>query len=145
MRSPGAISFLAVFTSAGPRRGRALFQHRHSLDFSALSNQTKLWQQGGSAVCSSQEKKKVKGHSVRLFTQHDQTWYCCSVCLSCVWLFCDPRGLQPARLLCPCDFPRQAYWSGLPFPSPGDLPYPEMEPASPELAEPPGKPRSGPK
>ena len=32
-------------------------------------------------------------------------------------------------------FPRQEYWSGLPFPSPGDLPNPGMEPASPALAE----------
>jgi len=45
-------------------------------------------------------------------------------------------------------FPRQEYWSSLPFPSPGDLPDPEIEPASPELAgrfptaEPPGKPIS---
>ena len=43
-------------------------------------------------------------------------------------------------------FPRQEYWNGLPFPSPGDLPNPEIEPGSPELAggiftsEPPGKP-----
>ena len=39
-------------------------------------------------------------------------------------------------------FPRQEYWSGLPFPIPGDLPDPEVEPASPELftTEPPGKP-----
>ena len=45
-------------------------------------------------------------------------------------------------------FPRQEYWSGLPFPSPGDLPDPEMEPEPPALAdefftpEPPGKPLS---
>ena len=26
--------------------------------------------------------------------------------------------------------PRQEYWSGLPFPSPGDLPHPGIEPAS---------------
>ena len=30
-------------------------------------------------------------------------------------------------------FPRQEPWSGLPFPSPGDLPDPEFEPASPAL------------
>ena len=40
---------------------------------------------------------------------------------------------------------RQEYWSGLPFPSPGDLPDPGIEPGSPELqadaltSEPPGK------
>ena len=28
-------------------------------------------------------------------------------------------------------FPRQEYWSGLPFPSPGDLPDPGIEPRSP--------------
>ena len=30
-------------------------------------------------------------------------------------------------------FSRQEYWSGLPFPSPGDLPDPEIEPRSPAL------------
>ena len=40
----------------------------------------------------------------------------------------------------------QEYWSGLPFPSPGDLPDPGIEPRSPALqadaltSEPPGKP-----
>ena len=43
-------------------------------------------------------------------------------------------------------FSRQEYWSGLPFPSPGDLPDSEIEPTSPVLAgrfftaEPLGKP-----
>ena len=43
-------------------------------------------------------------------------------------------------------FSRQEYWSGLPFPSPGDLPNPGIEPGSPTLqidalsSEPPGKP-----
>ena len=42
-------------------------------------------------------------------------------------------------------FSRQEYWSELPFPSPGDLPDPGIELASPALAggffttEPPGK------
>ena len=43
-------------------------------------------------------------------------------------------------------FSRQGYWSGLPFPSPGDLPDPGIKPRSPTLqaealpSEPPGKP-----
>ena len=47
------------------------------------------------------------------------------------------------------EFSRQEYWSGLPFPVPGDLPNPGMESASPALAggffttEPPGKPTLG--
>ena len=42
-------------------------------------------------------------------------------------------------------FPRQEYWSGLPFPSPGDLPNPGIKLVSPALAcgffitKPPGK------
>ena len=45
-------------------------------------------------------------------------------------------------------FSRQERWSGLPFPSPGDLPKPEIKPRSPALqvdsllAEPPGKPKN---
>ena len=44
------------------------------------------------------------------------------------------------------EFSGQEYWSGLPFPSPGDLPNPGIEPGSPALqadalpSEPPGKP-----
>ena len=43
---------------------------------------------------------------------------------------CNP--LDTARLLCPRDSPwtRQEYWSGLPCPSPGDLPDPGTEPTS---------------
>ena len=43
-------------------------------------------------------------------------------------------------------FSRQEYWSGLPFPSPGDAPDPVIKPGSPTLqadsllSEPPGKP-----
>ena len=31
------------------------------------------------------------------------------------------------------EFPRQEYWSGEPFPSPGDLPKPGIKPRSPAL------------
>ena len=37
------------------------------------------------------------------------------------------------------EFSRQEYWNGLPFPSPGDLPNPGIEPKSPALQEPLGK------
>ena len=45
-------------------------------------------------------------------------------------------------------FSRQEYWSGLPFPSPGHLPDPGIEPRSPALeadtltSDPPGKPEA---
>ena len=41
------------------------------------------------------------------------------------------HGLWPARLLCPWEFSRQEYFSGLPFHLPGELPDPGTEPASP--------------
>ena len=47
------------------------------------------------------------------------------------------------------EFPRQEYWGGLPFLSPGDLLDPEIKPGSPALqadsllSEPPGKPDPG--
>ena len=64
--------------------------------------------------------------------------------LSCVQLFAVPwvvaHQIPPSM-----GFSRQEYWSGLPFPSPGDLPDAGIEPRSPALqadalpSEPPGK------
>ena len=45
----------------------------------------------------------------------------------------EPHSLWPARLPCPWAFSRQEYWSGLPCPSPGELPNPGKEPGSPAL------------
>ena len=62
--------------------------------------------------------------------------------------FCNPWTVAHQDPLS-MGFPRQEYWSGLPFPTPGDLPNPGIEPtslASSALAggffttEPPGKP-----
>ena len=53
-------------------------------------------------------------------------------------------SLQPLVPVCR-GFSRQEYWSGLPCPSPGDLPNPGIEPGSPALqvdsllSKPPGK------
>ena len=65
--------------------------------------------------------------------------------LSRVRIFPTPMDCRPQAPLS-VRFPRQEYWTRLPFPSPGDLPHPRIEPASPALAggffiaEPPGKP-----
>ena len=59
---------------------------------------------------------------------------CCCCCCCLITKLCPtlrPHGLQPARLLLFMRFSRQEYWSGLPFPSAGDLPDPETEQASP--------------
>ena len=45
---------------------------------------------------------------------------------------CDPiDGSPPGSSV--YGFSRQEYWSGLPFPSPGDLPNPGIKPGSPAL------------
>ena len=50
--------------------------------------------------------------------------------LSCVPFFATPWTIAcQARLS--MEFSRPEYWSGLPFPSPGDLPNPGIEPKSP--------------
>ena len=66
------------------------------------------------------------------------------VCVSCsvfvtLWIVVHQAPLS-------MEFSRQKYWNGEPFPSPGYLPKPGIEPRSPELqadsllSEPPGKP-----
>ena len=52
--------------------------------------------------------------------------------LSRVWLFVTPRTVA-YQAPQPTGFPRQEYSSGLPFPSPEDLPNPGIEPWSPAL------------
>ena len=51
---------------------------------------------------------------------------------SCVQLFATPWTVAHQAPLS-MGFSRQEYWSGLPFPSPGDLPDPAIEPQSPTL------------
>ena len=62
-------------------------------------------------------------------------------CLTlCNLMECSPPGSSILGIL------QTRYWSGLPFPSPGDLPNPGIEHGSPKLqadsllTEPPGKP-----
>ena len=68
---------------------------------------------------------------------------------SCIQLFATLWAVAHQAPLS-VGFPKKEYWSGLPFPSPGDLPHPGIEPMSPETpalagwvftTEPPGKPK----
>ena len=67
--------------------------------------------------------------------------------LSHVRLFATPWTVAHQAPLS-MEFSRREYWSGWPFPSPGDLPDPGIENRSPELqadsllSEPPGKPKA---
>ena len=79
-----------------------------------------------------------------LMDQAGLTWKWRWKSLSCVWFFVTPWTVvcqAPLSMV----FPRQEYWSGLPFPSQGHLSSSGIEPASLILArgffttEPPGK------
>ena len=65
--------------------------------------------------------------------------------LSHVWLFVTPWTVA-CQVHQSMEFSRQEYWSGLPFPPPGDLPNSMIQPSSSILqadslpSEPPGKP-----
>ena len=67
--------------------------------------------------------------------------------LSRVWLFVTPPWTVAWHAPPSVGFSRLEYWSGLPFPSPGNLPNSGIEPGSPtlqadsSLSEPPGNPR----
>ena len=67
----------------------------------------------------------LESHSPRSYLNY----MCCVLSCSVVYDSLRPHGLQPFRLLCSCGFSKQEYWSGLPFPSLGDLPDPGIEPA----------------
>ena len=60
------------------------------------------------------------------------SWGAWGVSLYVVPNYCDPMNCS-RQALPSMGFPRQEYWSGMPFPSPGDLPNPGIEPASPAL------------
>ena len=57
---------------------------------------------------------------------------CHLVATSCPTLSQIPRTVARQAPLS-LGFPKQEYWSGLPFPSPGSLPEPGIEPESPAL------------
>ena len=56
----------------------------------------------------------------------------CSVTQLCLTL-CDSMHKASFKASLSMGFPRQEYWSGLSFPSPGDLPDPGIELTSPAL------------
>ena len=77
------------------------------------------------------QNKKVKKKKQNFFKC---TLYACMLSWSSpVQLFVTPWTVAHQAPLS-MEFSKQEYWSGLSFPSPGDLPDPEIEPSSPALA-----------
>ena len=92
-------------------------------------------------TCNNKVKGRGKGISPYSFSY----LFSSSFSLSHVQLFAT-LWTAVLQALLSMGFPRQEYWSGLPFPLPGDLSNPGIEPTSPALAggffttEPLGKP-----
>ena len=57
---------------------------------------------------------------------------CLPTCFSCVWHFATLWTVAHQAPMT-MEFSRQEYWSGLPWPPPGNLPNPAIKPASPAL------------
>ena len=90
-------------------------------------------------------KNIAKGSLPVVWTSNPKAWAIVQS-LSPVCLFVTPWTVAHQVPLS-MGFPRQGYWSGLPFPSPGALPGPGIEPTSPALAgayptEPLGNPKN---
>ena len=97
------------------------------------------WQAAGHGIAESDTTEGLNWTECIQFT-------CVCVCWSLSHAqLCNPFDCSPQAPLS-MGFPRQQYWSGLPFPSPGDFHNPGNKPRSPALqveltTEPPGKPR----
>ena len=68
----------------------------------------------------------LSSHVVSVESYFPLLWNGCTHVLSCVWLFMTPSTVAHQAPL-PMELSRQEYWSGLLFPSPGDLPDPGIE------------------
>ena len=78
-------------------------------------------------------RRKGEGNQHNLGTYHEPGIVCVCVCVCVCLTPCNPMDCIPPAPLS-TEFFSQEYWSGLPFPPSGDLPYPEIKPMSPALA-----------
>ena len=97
------------------------------------SSQRKRWSQ--KAYCSVTWPKGLDAGARMLLPPHNNLpmsimLFVCAQWLSHVQVFATPWTVAHQVLLS-MGFPRQEYWSGLPFPPPEDLPKPGIKPMSP--------------
>ena len=63
-----------------------------------------------------------------------KSYFCYHLVVKLCPTLCNLMDYIPHKVLVSIGFSRQEHWSGLPSPSPGDLPNPGTEPASPTLS-----------
>ena len=74
-------------------------------------------------------EKMNEGDNHRYLHTPSRPYCCCSV--TKLWPTVLPPWTVGRQAPLSMGFPRQEYWSGLPFPAPGDLPDPGIKPKSP--------------
>jgi len=85
-------------------------------------------------VRAKEEITEVRAQSSCL--SFNQRCYICISYLYCLWCaqsspaLCNPMDYSLPGLPLSMEFSKREYWSGLPIPSPGELPNPGIEPAS---------------
>ena len=109
-------SLLFILTVVWPESKTTLPEPYHTKDRDNETTSVPSWLMGGT---KGSQRNTSEGHIPR-------TQYCE---LNHVWLFAIPWTVVHNAPLS-MGFPRQEYWSGLPFPPPRDLPHRVMEPLS---------------
>ena len=106
--------------------------------FNSLERGRNFVNSGGN-LCQYQEIRRAGNSSlkVRVEARDDVSLTSC-VCVCVCQSLCHVQlSVTPWTVPCQAplskEFPRQEYWSGLPFASPEDLPNPRIEPGSPAL------------
>jgi len=138
-----------------------MFHFPPALTFQSHSSLQKIKQAGDSYLSFSSSENRGGRKKIELWhvTPKPRVWVSECCVLIRVWLFATPWTVAHQAPLF-MGLSRQEYWSGLPFPSAGNLPNPEIKPTfpmSPALAgvllglvclfvclfttEPPGKPK----
>ena len=145
----------ATQPSCGPAVAPERWEQKLMHVYRNFANKTRNWNQPRSSNCGMAKHTVAHpNHGILLSNKREHHWYihrpdwivnkaepggshtvwfyscCCSVTRSRLTL-CDPMDCIAHQAPLYVEFSRQEYWSGLPFPTPGDLPDPGMEPASP--------------
>ena len=128
--------------------GRALLRKvfEHHWYFLSVQSEVFMWERNGSSELEAWEQI-ISRPLLKNKSTHQE--YDCGagglLTKLCLTLETQAEACQAPLSM---GFPRLEYWSKLPFPPPGDIPNPGIEPLSPALAgrffttEPPGKPQN---
>ena len=113
--------------AAGQRASLPQWEEDLSTVLSGASSKTEVVCQSASCEMLGWMNHKLESRLQGEITTSDMQMHACMLCrFSCAQLFATLWTIARQALLS-MGFSRQKYWSGLPFPSPGDLPVPGIK------------------